>query len=208
MVGFDDINPTQFTNPPLTTLRTRFDELGATAVELLLAQISGQSVQPGPVYVPVLLVPRRSCGCGVIPSALTSNVLTAARVPWQAALAQELVRLALSPIEPDPARSPVQIWPGAATLIAGLEAVVVHDRLPAASELARAWQEAVVLTPDLEILSAMIAVLENVGRRYLVARPDAPDLAIRLDAFIARAIWTCCAPVSRVRQTTSEDLKP
>jgi PAS domain S-box-containing protein len=188
VVGFDDINPTQFTNPPLTTVRTRFDELGATALGLLLAKISGESVQPGPVYVPALLVPRRSCGCSVTVSALTSNVFAAAHaLDWQAALVHELVRLALSPIEPDPTRSPMQIWPGAATLLAGLEAVLVDGRLPAASDLARAWQEAIVLTPDLEILSAMIAVLENVGRHLLVTRPDAPDLSSRLDAFIACA---------------------
>lgn len=188
VVGFDDINPTQFTNPPLTTVRTRFDEVGATAMGLLLAQISGESVQPGPVYVPVLLVPRRSCGCGIIASALTSNVFAAAHMlNWQAALLHQLVRLALSPIELDPARSPVQIWPGAATLITGLEAVLADHRLPAAADLAQAWQEAVMLTPDLEILSAMIAMLENVGRHDLVTRPDASDLSIRLDAFIMGA---------------------
>ncbi|MET9630686.1 substrate-binding domain-containing protein [Lentzea sp. NPDC006480] len=48
--------------PPLTTVRMPFADLGAKAVELLLARLRGDQVPESVTLVPELVV-RRSCGC-------------------------------------------------------------------------------------------------------------------------------------------------
>jgi len=63
VVGFDDLTDASLTDPPLTTLRTRFDELGRRSATLLLDEISGVAVARTVHRVPVALISRRSCGC-------------------------------------------------------------------------------------------------------------------------------------------------
>jgi DNA-binding LacI/PurR family transcriptional regulator len=46
VVGFDDRTVAELADPPLTTLRTRFDEIGRRAASLLLDEISGNAVPP------------------------------------------------------------------------------------------------------------------------------------------------------------------
>jgi DNA-binding LacI/PurR family transcriptional regulator len=55
VVGFDDVPEAPYYVPPLTTIRQDFAELGRRVVEVVLARISGQSIQPEPVQ-PHLLV--------------------------------------------------------------------------------------------------------------------------------------------------------
>jgi DNA-binding LacI/PurR family transcriptional regulator len=61
IVGFDDLEETQYTWPPLTTLRQDFKELGLRAMELLLDEISGKSVRKLDRLVPNLVI-RDSTG--------------------------------------------------------------------------------------------------------------------------------------------------
>ncbi len=62
MVGFDDIEATRACTPALTTVQQPMYDLGWRAVEMLLAQLRGESV-PEKVLLPTHLVVRRSCGC-------------------------------------------------------------------------------------------------------------------------------------------------
>ncbi len=62
VVGFDDIAEARACTPSLTTVQQPMYDLGWRAVEMLLAQLQGESV-PEEVLLPTRLVVRRSCGC-------------------------------------------------------------------------------------------------------------------------------------------------
>jgi DNA-binding LacI/PurR family transcriptional regulator/signal transduction histidine kinase/ActR/RegA family two-component response regulator len=62
VVGFDDIEEARACTPALTTVQQPMYDLGWRAVEMLLAQLRGESV-PEEVLLPTRLVVRRSCGC-------------------------------------------------------------------------------------------------------------------------------------------------
>jgi PAS domain S-box-containing protein len=186
VVGFDDINLAQFIRPPLTTVRTRFDSFGQLAMDLVLARIAGALVQAETVYVPATLVVRRSCGCDTVADLVPTSKLDAAGADWRDVLAAQLVRLALLPAAPEPGSPPARVWPAVDVLVRGVEAAVVGDRPPHAAELDQAWREGVALTPDLEILSAMIKLLARAGAERLGASPD-PAAVARLETFADRA---------------------
>jgi DNA-binding LacI/PurR family transcriptional regulator len=62
VAGFDDQPIAPYLNPPLTTIRAPFGEVGRKAVDLLLKQINHQSVDKNTV-IPSELIIRHSCGC-------------------------------------------------------------------------------------------------------------------------------------------------
>lgn len=62
LIGFDDIAAAERTDPPLTTVRQTIDQLGAAAVQLLLAQIDRPHEPRKRVLLPPALVVRASCG--------------------------------------------------------------------------------------------------------------------------------------------------
>jgi DNA-binding LacI/PurR family transcriptional regulator len=55
VVGFDDTPEAPFLTPPLTTVRQDFAELGRRGVQLVLARLAGQPLEPEPI-VPELVV--------------------------------------------------------------------------------------------------------------------------------------------------------
>ena len=62
LVGFDDILPSRYLNPPLTTVRAPTEQVGHEAVIQLVHRIhTGQA--DGEVLLPTELVIRQSCGC-------------------------------------------------------------------------------------------------------------------------------------------------
>jgi PAS domain S-box-containing protein len=188
IVGFDDINLTQFVSPPLTTVRTQFDTLGATAAELLLEQIAGHSVQPDAQLIPVTLIRRRSCGCESTADMLASAAFAASSAEdWSSTLTTELVRLALFPSAPDASTSAYRVWPGAAVLVGGLVAALEGGQAPSDDDLERAWQQGILLTVDLDTLSAMIKLLERAGAQRLGAVPQDAAASSRLEVFVDRA---------------------
>ncbi|GAB2699215.1 LacI family DNA-binding transcriptional regulator [Paenibacillus thermoaerophilus] len=63
IVGFDDIEVSAYVNPPLTTVKVYPEQLGKTAVQLLLERLEGREV-PLHVTVATTLVVRDSCGGG------------------------------------------------------------------------------------------------------------------------------------------------
>ncbi|ORT55507.1 substrate-binding domain-containing protein [Streptomyces sp. CB03238] len=62
VVGFNDSLEARLADPPLTSVSLPFAELGALAVDTLLARLRGTRPPPRSV-VPGTLVTRRSCGC-------------------------------------------------------------------------------------------------------------------------------------------------
>ena len=62
VVGFDDIEESGFSAPPLTTVRQPLYEMGSKAVEVIHNCIAGQSIK-GTIIVPATLTTRHSCGC-------------------------------------------------------------------------------------------------------------------------------------------------
>lgn len=62
VTGFDNINQSQFTVPPLTTVAQPWSGFGSRAVHLLLSQLSGRQ-SPERSEIPCQLVIRQSCGC-------------------------------------------------------------------------------------------------------------------------------------------------
>src|SRR5215468_5813129 len=93
--------------------------------------------------------------------------------------------MALFPVPSEPGRVPAEIWPGVGTLIGGMDAALAGDPEPTPAALRQAWQEAVRLTPDLDVLRAMSALLYRVGSQRLASMPPEPDRAHRLAAFVA-----------------------
>lgn len=62
VTGFNDGEEARGSQPPLTTVRLPFRNLGRQAVELLVRRIHGEST-PDDIVLPPHLVLRRSCGC-------------------------------------------------------------------------------------------------------------------------------------------------
>lgn len=60
-LGFDDIDSSAFSNPPLTTLRQDRKALGRTAAETLLTILRGEELSIKDIKVPVELKIRASC---------------------------------------------------------------------------------------------------------------------------------------------------
>jgi DNA-binding LacI/PurR family transcriptional regulator len=56
VIGFDDLEETAYTSPPLTTLRQDFRELGNRAMNLLLSEIAGRSTRKLDRLIPELVL--------------------------------------------------------------------------------------------------------------------------------------------------------
>ncbi|SDY30863.1 LacI family transcriptional regulator [Evansella caseinilytica] len=61
VVSIDDIELASFINPPLTTVKIYAEQMGKSAVNLLLERINGRDV-PVKTVVPIKLIIRESCG--------------------------------------------------------------------------------------------------------------------------------------------------
>jgi len=62
VVGFDDVNDAQFTNPPLSTVKQPFYIQAAKACEVLIDILEGRKVDTHYILTPELVI-RESCGC-------------------------------------------------------------------------------------------------------------------------------------------------
>ncbi len=185
IVGFDDIPEAQITKPPLSTVRQRSDELGATAARLLLAQIAGQPAGPSVDAIPTTFVERESSG---------SNPLTrisqwkdpeiAAGPSWQASLAKELVSVLLPalPLESNP--SPAQVWPEVDKLVQVLVTTVNGTELQKtdSSLLQAIFSSLPMLNASPEILVKMLRVLETAGMKLIEEHPEPLPARERLQA--------------------------
>jgi DNA-binding LacI/PurR family transcriptional regulator/signal transduction histidine kinase len=209
VIGFDDLTDASLADPPLTTLRTRFDEFGRRAANLLLDEIGGSAVPRTVHRVPVALIRRRSCGCNMGDNLGSPPGADALAASENSAVAAHLVRMALFPVPSEPGRVPGDIWPGAVTLIGGIDAALAGDPEPTSAALREAWQQAVRLTPDLDVLRAMSTLLSGVGAQRLAATPPDPDRAHRLAAFLARSeleLWRARVAYRHEGMTHLEEL--
>jgi len=66
VVGFDCIEESELSTPPLTTVRQPLYEIGSSAVELLIARMMGKEI-PQRTVLNTPLVIRQSCGCFINP---------------------------------------------------------------------------------------------------------------------------------------------
>jgi len=67
VMGFDNIEEGAFSTPPLSSVNQRFDEVGALAGRLVLAQIRGEAVAVAPHVLPTASIELRgSCGCATV----------------------------------------------------------------------------------------------------------------------------------------------
>jgi hypothetical protein len=187
VVGFDDVTVAQLADPPLTTLRTRFDEFGRRAANLLLDEIGGTAAPRTAHRVPVALIRRRSCGCDITDRLGPPPRAEALGACGNSALAAHLVSMVLAPVPSEPGRVPAEIWPGVETLMGAIDAALAGDPEPTPEALRRAWQQAVHLTPDLDVLRATSALLSVVAKQRLTATPPDPNRTHRLAAFLARS---------------------
>jgi DNA-binding LacI/PurR family transcriptional regulator/GAF domain-containing protein len=62
IVGFDNIEESNFSSPPMTTVHQPIQQQGQLAVKLLLDQIEGKTLDPR-ILLDTELVLRQSCGC-------------------------------------------------------------------------------------------------------------------------------------------------
>lgn len=62
VTGFDDIQDSRTSSPPLSTVRQPLEEQGRRAVQILASLLDGQTVQHA-LLLPAQPVPRRSCAC-------------------------------------------------------------------------------------------------------------------------------------------------
>ena len=63
VVGFDGLEDGTYTRPTLSTVRQPYEEIGASAARLVLAQLRGDVVELRAHLSPSEFVPRGSCGC-------------------------------------------------------------------------------------------------------------------------------------------------
>ena len=63
VVGFDGLEDGTYTEPTLSTVRQPYDEIGAAAARVVLAQLRGDDVEFRVHLSPSEFVPRGSCGC-------------------------------------------------------------------------------------------------------------------------------------------------
>ena len=64
ITGFDGIELSNFTSPPLTTIGQPVEEMGKRTIELLLDQINGKAIPPEDAYIEIMpkLIVRESSG--------------------------------------------------------------------------------------------------------------------------------------------------
>jgi len=63
LTGFDNIDEAGLLHPQLASVRQPLDAMTQRAVDLLVRQLAGEQVPPGPHLSPTQFVPRSSCGC-------------------------------------------------------------------------------------------------------------------------------------------------
>ncbi len=172
IVSFDDLPEAQMIDPPLTTVRQRFDLLGSTATELLLGQMSGRSVAGGPMYTATALVTRRSCGCDHVQSPPLAELPTiTGATDWRAVLAQQLIWIVSYPFAPPSETPPEQLWPGQATIIELIERAIAGRDPLAEATIEDAWRQAIGLTLDLDALNTALDLIEEMSLSRLATAP-------------------------------------
>ncbi len=88
---------------------------------------------------------------------------------WQTSLTWELVQVVRYPMPLDPGVAPEQLWPKVGVLVTALADVLAGRQPPAPTEIEAAWQQAVMLTENLEVLDMALTRLEDAAEQQLGA---------------------------------------
>ncbi|CAN99104.1 MULTISPECIES: substrate-binding domain-containing protein [Sorangium] len=181
IIGFDDIPDAESADPPLTTVRQRFEMMGSAACDLLASMIAGEAFPAEGVRTANALAVRSSCGCNTIQEFLDKEDA----VPEEDAggvLARQMVELLLLPQPLPPDLPPTEVWPAVTSLIDGYFAALRGAALPSATELGGACRQAVDITMDVGTLLATIRLLGQFHERRGASLDDTARR--RVDAFL------------------------
>jgi diguanylate cyclase (GGDEF)-like protein/PAS domain S-box-containing protein len=156
IVGFDDVDLAQYTDPPLATVRHRFDASAAKATEILLDHLLVGAPLPAEVRVPTVVVQRQSCGCRSADSASSSFGATA-----DSARVQQL-KVALERAANDcELGGSATVWSGAERLALHVAAVAGGaDGVPL-EDIRQAWRELLAMTQDLATIEALFSIVDR-----------------------------------------------
>ncbi|WP_044987181.1 substrate-binding domain-containing protein [Sorangium cellulosum] len=164
IIGFDDVAEAQSADPPLSTVRQRFEMMGSAACELILTMIAGETFPAEGVRTANALIQRSSCGCNVIQNFLDARD-EAPEEDAADAVARRMVELLILPRPLPPDTPPTDVWP-AVTRVVDMYFSVLRGAAPApAAELERAYRQAVDITPDLGALLATARLLGQLPER-------------------------------------------
>ena len=178
LTGFDDVPMSQLLEPPLTTVRLRFDAMGQLAATRLLDEIDGRALGTATISVPTTLIIRQSCGSradSLPPSA------TAETDPYR-----RLTSLLLAPLPLGPADLPETVWPEGRALLDTIDAAVTGVEPPSNTQLQRAWAAAQHLSPYGESYVVVVEELERFGAVQLAARNPTTPARERLSLALRR----------------------
>ncbi|XXY36730.1 substrate-binding domain-containing protein [Sorangium sp. So ce260] len=182
IVGFDDVPEAQATDPPMTTVRQRFEIMGSAACDLVVSMLAGETAPPELVLTPTTLIQRLSCGCDVIQSFLDGEA-----APGEDAggdLDRRMVELLLAPERLAPTTPPAAVWPGVALVLEAFSAAIEGTAPPPAKALERAYQQAVGITPDMGTLMALVRLLRRHHERRRARLGGDAASTHRVDAFL------------------------
>ncbi|WP_437957942.1 substrate-binding domain-containing protein [Sorangium sp. So ce119] len=185
IVGFDDVVEAQGVDPPLTTVRQRFEMMGSAAGDLLASMIAGEAFPPGGVHTDNVLVVRSSCGCDTIEDFLDRESAAPGEEDAGGAVARQMVELLLLPRPLPPDTPPAEVWPAVAQVVDGYFAAVRGAAPVPAVELERACRQAVDITPDLGTLMAALRLLGQLPERR--GAPLDAAARRRVEAFLERS---------------------
>jgi diguanylate cyclase (GGDEF)-like protein len=168
IVGFDDIEKAQYADPPLSTVRQRFDLLGKTATETLLARLLDGVELPEVVRVPTVFVRRASCGC-VGNASLSPPKVDASTSDRADALTRALLGVAGARTLGE---MPPSAWPGARRIAEHLHALAEGEKT-SLDDLGEVWSGFLAMSRDVESVEGAIAVLEAFTNAWCSALPHA-----------------------------------
>lgn len=185
IVGFDDVPEAQATDPPMTTVRQRFEMMGSAACDLVVSMLTGETAPPDLVLTPNTLIQRLSCGCDTIQSFLDENA--ARGEDAGGGLDRRMVELLLTPERLAPTTSPAAVWPGVALVLEAYAAAIEGTAPPPAKELERAYHQAVGIAPDMGTLIAIVRLLRRSHEQRRERLGGDAASAQRVEAFLDSA---------------------
>jgi anti-anti-sigma factor len=210
ITGFDDIAEAQTSVPPLTTERLQFADMGAAALDLLLRTISMPATPLETIRFATIPIIRRSCGTPDRSDMIAVAASTGA--DWHAQLLYQLTQAVIAPSPMPGDVDPSAIWPGAATLVAALDAALSGAEQPDRTTLQRAWDEAANIAVYSDTYARQIDMIAATGMAQLAATgPEDPRRA-RMTRLIERlhvellAVWVGRNSAQRANLERQTDL--
>jgi anti-anti-sigma regulatory factor len=185
IIGFDDVPEAQAADPPMTTVRQRFEMMGSAACDLVVSMLSGETTPPDLVLTPNTLIQRISCGCDVIQSFLDAEPASGEGAGGD--LGRRMVELLLAPQRLAPDTPPAEVWPGVDLVLKAYLAAIDGATPPPAKELERAYRQAVGIAPDMGTLMAIVRLLRRSDEQRRERLGGDPASARRVEAFLEGA---------------------